>query len=124
MASLIVCNAVNYCFYSFTHTHAHQTFKHGFSSHPLSLGYDSAQQLLAIGAEHGAVLLYPIKHPVNKCSLSISAGSFHLLGSYMLQLLEPSDSLSAHSCLSRVLISFVFTLQLNVNVVSTLVLTP
>ncbi|XP_064404404.1 syntaxin-binding protein 5-like isoform X2 [Halichondria panicea] len=35
----------------------HNTFKHGFSSHPLSLGYDSAQQLLAIGAEHGAVLL-------------------------------------------------------------------
>ena len=53
-----------WCVSANTHTHTHtlthtQTFHHGFSSQPICLGYDSVQQLLAVGTEHGAVLLYP-----------------------------------------------------------------
>ncbi len=36
-----------------------QTFHHGFPSQPTCLEYDAVQQLLAIGTETGAILLYP-----------------------------------------------------------------
>ena len=36
-----------------------QTFHHGYPSQPTCLEYDPIQQLLAVGAEDGAVLLYP-----------------------------------------------------------------
>ena len=44
---------------SFMCMYVTQTFRHGFPHQPTCLDYDPVQQLLAIGAQNGRVVLYP-----------------------------------------------------------------
>ena len=43
----------------FMYMYVTQTFRHGFPHQPTCLDYDPVQQLLAIGAQNGKVVLYP-----------------------------------------------------------------